>query len=230
MITNEFLRKLNDLSIGRGTALNPAKMYVGLMFNNNIVPAATMAECAPAEMVGNGYARQPVTYTLDSVYDTGVDNRAETATVNVNFTAAGGSIGPFTGVFIVVEGNNKAPINIPTATGLNLTTNTFTATAHGWVNGDLVTVAETSNSLPAPLTTFTKYQIMGATANTFQLTTIGGSTAIDLTTAGGTTLKISDATGILRALDSTTTTAGSASITIADGQSHTLAITLTSFR
>lgn len=229
MITNDYLSRLNDLSIGRGTTFNPAEIYVGLMANTNIVGSATIQDVVATEMTGNGYARQAVTFSADSTYDTGSDNRAETATVNAVFTASGGQIGPFTGVFILMEANAHAPISVP-STDISTSTDAFTYTGHGFSNGDLVVVSEpTFFGLPSPLSAGTKYQIFGATANTFQLST-NGSSAINLTSSGTGDIKVSDATGLLRALDTTQTTAAAASITIADGQSHTLAVTLTAFR
>lgn len=230
-VTNEFLVKLNNLSIGRGTPLDPAKMFIGLTNYSGSLLSATIESVVAQELAqGNGYSRQPLTFTLDSVYDSGVDNRAETATVNVTFTAAGGPIGPFSAVFLIVEGSNRVPITF-VSTDVNIATNTITKTGHGFPNGATIALYEPTAGYPGGLTGTTKYLILNATANTFQLAQIATpSTPIDITSQGSGTIKMADATGILRAVETTQATAGSASITIADAQNHTLATTLTSFR
>ncbi len=62
------------------------------------------------------------------------------------------------------------------------TGDTVTLTAHGWVNGQIVALSSITST--TGISTYTSYYIVGKTADTFQLaTTIGGS-AIALTTDG----------------------------------------------
>jgi hypothetical protein len=67
-------------------------------------------------------------------------------------------------------------------------TNTITSTAHGYSNGDTVRIRVTDGLLPTPLLKTTKYFIIGATTNTFQLSLTSGGSAIDLTTTGSGSL------------------------------------------
>lgn len=68
-------------------------------------------------------------------------------------------------------------------------TDTFTATAHGLQDGETVKVIA-GTSLPTGLTTYTVYYIVGRAANTFQLATTSGGTAINITSAGSGTLTV----------------------------------------
>ena len=58
----------------------------------------------------------------------------------------------------------------------------FTKTAHGYVNGDLVYF--TGTSIPAGLTACVPYFVVGATSNTFQVSTVAGGGAINITADG----------------------------------------------
>lgn len=69
-------------------------------------------------------------------------------------------------------------------TSVDVSTNTFTLTAHGLTNGTVVRLVETSGALPVPLKTETAYFVIGATANTFQLSATSGGPAIDITVTG----------------------------------------------
>jgi len=97
---------------------------------------------------------------------------------------------------------NPLPPNYPTLGGdtligsfapsdIDLGTNTFTHTAHGLVNGNEVRFfPPLEGSLPAPLQVFQWYFVVGATTNTFQVSTTLGGPALDLTTTGfGTIFK-----------------------------------------
>lgn len=65
---------------------------------------------------------------------------------------------------------------------VDILTDTFTFMGHGFVNGDAVIV--TGGSLPTPLMSGEYYFVVGATTNTFQLSSSLGGTAINLTTTG----------------------------------------------
>lgn len=70
----------------------------------------------------------------------------------------------------------------------NASTDLVTATAHGFVNGDIVLFGNVGGALPGGITANTPYYVIGSTTNTFQISTTKGGTALDITTAGtGTT-------------------------------------------
>lgn len=96
------------------------------------------------------------------------------------------------------DGVGRVPItsistgSTPTITVKNLTfapadvntgTDTITIPAHGFMNNQKIRF-NTSITLPSPLVADTDYWISGATANTFQLSTISGGGIIDLATTG----------------------------------------------
>jgi hypothetical protein len=61
---------------------------------------------------------------------------------------------------------------------------TLTAPAHGYVNGDQVLVIPTAGSLPTGLTEGTIYFVIGATTDTLQLSLTSGGAAVDITATG----------------------------------------------
>lgn len=72
------------------------------------------------------------------------------------------------------------PLTVDTAT------DTFTYTAHGFNNGDKVqiTAASLNTNIPGGTTFGTDYYIVGATADTFQVSTTVGGAAVDITSTG----------------------------------------------
>lgn len=78
------------------------------------------------------------------------------------------------------------------------TTDVFTCTVpHGFTNGQQVGFENTGGALPAPLIANTGYFILTATSLTFQVSTIAGGAALNLTTSGtGTTSAYSNALDI----------------------------------
>lgn len=71
-----------------------------------------------------------------------------------------------------------------TWSSVDVTTNTFTANAHGLTNGTVVKLVETAGALPTPLAPETVYFVVGATANTFQLSATLAGPVIDITATG----------------------------------------------
>jgi len=72
-------------------------------------------------------------------------------------------------------------------------TDTLTATGHGLSNGQKVTFRNAGGALPAGLAPTFVYYVIGATANTFQVSATSGGSAVDLTDAGqGTHYAIPD--------------------------------------
>jgi hypothetical protein len=70
-------------------------------------------------------------------------------------------------------------------------TDFITSTAHGFSNGNAIKVENTGGGLPAPLVTNTLYYVRDKTTDTFKLAATLGGAAIDLTTDGTGTQKIS---------------------------------------
>jgi microcystin-dependent protein len=77
-------------------------------------------------------------------------------------------------------GSNKVDF---ATTDVDTGTNTITETAHGLSNGQRLYLTSTG-TIPAGLASFTKYFIVGAAANTFQLALTSGGAAIDITSQG----------------------------------------------
>jgi hypothetical protein len=75
--------------------------------------------------------------------------------------------------------NQRAAI----AVDVNVTSNVFSATAHAYQNGDVVTLS-TTGSLPAPLVSTRDYWIVERAVNSFKLSETAGGAAIDITTTG----------------------------------------------
>jgi microcystin-dependent protein len=66
---------------------------------------------------------------------------------------------------------------------VNTTTDTITISSHGLSNGNVVYL-QTGSTLPSPLVANTKYYIISATTNTFQLSSTLNGSPIDLTSQG----------------------------------------------
>lgn len=66
------------------------------------------------------------------------------------------------------------------------TTETFTSSSHGLSNDDVV-ILTTSGTLPAGLSTATKYYVINKTTNTFQLSTSSGGSAVAISDNGSGT-------------------------------------------
>jgi hypothetical protein len=81
-------------------------------------------------------------------------------------------------------GANGSSVTVYTAVSTSVAADTFTRTAHGFVNGDSVelsAIVATTGVSAGPT-----YYVVGATANTFQVAITPGGAAINLTGADGT--------------------------------------------
>lgn len=224
-VTNVFINRMNDLSIGRGSPFDPAKIYVGLSSSASAAGTSTMENTVINELSGNGYARQAVSYSADSVYDTGSDDRAEAARVSATFTASGGNIGPFSSVFIIMDGGDRTPQTFAPA-DINTSTDTITITGHGFADGDKIIISDgVGFGMPGGISFSAIYQAFNVTANTLQVSSDGLS-AIDITSQGSGSFKVFDANGIVRLVETTQTVSSAASVTIPDGQTFTVNIDL----
>ncbi len=114
----------------------------------------------------------------------------------------GKSYGPVTSVILgrVPQNDNVVVSRVApssnTITAINTTTNLFTVTGNGMVDGNLVQVSS-SGTLPAPLLANTNYYVYtNGNANTFALSdtylhALAGTNLIDITTAGTGTIQLS---------------------------------------
>ncbi len=75
----------------------------------------------------------------------------------------------------------------PVVTISNASPAVITLTGHGWVNGDLVCFRSVGGTLPSPINADLPYFVIAKTANTFEISTNPGGTAINTTTAGSGT-------------------------------------------
>ncbi len=66
---------------------------------------------------------------------------------------------------------NKVEVSTGTNNFTLTSANTFTATAHGWTTGQLVSLINVGGALPTGLSTLTNYYVIRLTANTFSLAT-----------------------------------------------------------
>jgi hypothetical protein len=80
--------------------------------------------------------------------------------------------------------NGRAAISVTAST----TTDTFTATKHGFINGDPVRFAGTT--LPGNITAGTMYYVRDAAADTFKVATARGNAAVDLITTNGSSVTV----------------------------------------
>jgi microcystin-dependent protein len=83
-------------------------------------------------------------------------------------------------VYAAGTGSNKVDF---ATTDVDTGANTITETAHGLSNGQRLYLTSTG-TIPAGLASFTKYFVVGATTNTFQLALTSGGAAIDITSQG----------------------------------------------
>jgi len=78
---------------------------------------------------------------------------------------------------------NLHGVNVLT-TGVNTATETITSSSHGFSNGDIVSYFSNGGTAIGGLVNETEYFVVGATANTFQVSSTSGGSAINLTGTG----------------------------------------------
>jgi hypothetical protein len=110
-----------------------------------------------------------------------------TNTFQVSATSGGSPIDittPGTGVLsFYYTSVTISPARSQTLTSVNTSTNFITKNAHGLSDGYVIGFT-TTNTLPAPLAINTNYYVINKTANTFQVSTTSGGSAVDITTTG----------------------------------------------
>lgn len=77
--------------------------------------------------------------------------------------------------------------------GVNITTDTFTSSAHNLVDGCRVRFVS-NGALPAPLVANTTYYVVNVASDTFRISLVKGGNAIDITTAGSGGLTVIEQT------------------------------------
>jgi hypothetical protein len=137
------------------------------------------------------YARQAVTWGAAA-------SGQKLNTGTLSFDVAAGTYG-FFGMFNAVSGNTgnylgylpfsgnpaTAVKGFATVDAAGVTSDTITSSAHGLNNGDRVVVYNVfAETLPAGLTEGTIYFVVGATTDTFQVSTTSGGSAVNITGIG----------------------------------------------
>jgi hypothetical protein len=133
------------------------------------------------------YARQAVTWSAAA-------SGQKVNTGTLTFDVPAGTYG-FFGWFNAVTGNTTnyqgyAPFGgtvkgFGTCNAADVTANTISSSAHGYVNTDRVIVYNVfAESLPTGLTEGTLYFVVGATTDTFQVSLTSGGAAVDITAVG----------------------------------------------
>ena len=110
--------------------------------------------------------------------------------ININASAASGSAFQLILVEEYIEDVavdeqllNLHGVNVLTS-GVNTATETITSSSHGFSNGDIVSYFSNGGSAIGGLVNETEYFVVGATANTFQVSSTSGGSAINLTSTG----------------------------------------------
>jgi hypothetical protein len=121
-------------------------------------------------------------FVLDTA---GEDVTSITGIADTSFTAAATTT-PAVGDWVYMyHQDDNDPTNHTFIPGdVNTGSDDITITAHGYVDDDPVVFFNTNGELPLPLIANTKYYVVGATANTFQVSATVGGPAINLTSSG----------------------------------------------
>lgn len=173
----------------------------------------------------NGYARFQSSALTGGSYDA-VDGRYEQDVISVEFAASGGTL-TYTHVLLLLDAaaDGQAGASITASTGVNTSTDTLTATAHGLSDGNAVTItADAGGSLPTGLSAGVLYYVDSTGTDTVTLhtaTPVSGSNRVDLTTTGSGTLRLRKCAGSVYGV-----LAESSAVSIADGQTIAYNVTL----
>ena len=121
-----------------------------------------------------------------TAYTTGVTTTGTAGTSGASVVIAVDAAAPATGLlyYCTVHGNAMGNTITTSAntTAIDYSTETITATAHGFSNGDEVTyTVPTGQSAIGGLTTGTNYFVVSATTDTLKLAATSGGAAINLT-------------------------------------------------
>lgn len=171
-------------------APDETKFYGVLTTGLTLTETQNIATVVSAEVNGNGYARQQITYPDTRAYDA-TDDRIESDFAQFTYSASGGDIS-WSGVAVIADATSW---HRKTVSSINTTTNQLTVTAHGLSNGDAVAFKSTG-AYPAPLAANTRYYASVIDANTITLYIDAAlSSLVDLTNNGSGTFTLHNASG-----------------------------------
>ena len=139
-----------------------------------------------------------------TAYTTGVTTTGTAGTAGANVVIAVDAAAPATGLlyYCTVHGNAMGNTITTSAntTAIDYSTETITATAHGFSNGDEVTyTVPTGQSAIGGLTTSTNYFVVSATTDTLKLAATSGGAAINLTAPLSVTVDGSNGSAVVLA-------------------------------
>lgn len=185
MMTNVFRDAI--LNTMRGTNLTAWTPYVGLIQSITNFRTPTLVEAAYT-----GYGTRPSIGTLSAPADTTPAGGRQTQnSAQVQFPTNTGSAHNIVGwgLWDAATVGSCHWITLldadPAFFGTALTTDTITAVAHGLSNDQRVFVMASPGAvLPTGLSEGTAYFVIGATADTFQLSATQGGAAVDITVGG----------------------------------------------
>jgi hypothetical protein len=211
-VTRSFLTDLSLWSWARKAAPSSGTFYVGLSTIVSPTEASGIETFVGGEIIGNGYARQPVAFASDGTFNAAA-YRHEMPQLQASFTAASGSI-IWRTAFVLYGAAAASSVSITTVTPA--TDTITTSAAHSLTVGDPVMIQDTGIlGMPGGLTSGILYYVHTVpTTTTFTLrTTAGGSTIVDITSAGSSTYALKYAKGGVRSFvirpSNETITAGS---------------------
>lgn len=160
----------------------PAALYVALTSD---VPT----DSTWTEITVNGCTRELITLTKSGET---VSNNAD-----ITFGPASGGAWPEAKGWVILDANaagnrqiHGEMISDPKVCTVDPATDTFTSTAHGKSNNDRVMIKNENGNMPGGVTATTVYYVIGATANTFQISATEGGAAVNVTSAGDGTHKV----------------------------------------
>lgn len=177
-----------------GVAVPSQTAYHSILTNGlTITDTATMTDIIAAEVAGNGYARQPITFSDTRGWDA-TDSRVESGFSNTWAHAATGANLSWSGVVVIAD---SSAWTRKTVSSVDTANDRLTVTGHGLSNGQRVTVRSTS-TIPGGITANTIYFVSVFDANQIRLFTDAGlTTLVNITSAGGGTIEICNANGRL---------------------------------
>ncbi|MGL5062546.1 MAG: hypothetical protein ACRC62_21420 [Microcoleus sp.] len=179
--------------VGRRAAPSQTGFYMCLSTSNTLTAASPVADFLTTEVTGNGYARQPITYSADGTFNT-TTSRHELPQVTTSFTATGGSI-VWRSSFVIYDGRVESSATLPAA-NINISTDVITLNAHGLANGEELIIGNNFSPVGG-LISNTIYKACNVTTNTFQVSS-DGTTPIDLTSVGAGNYRLYYAKGSVK--------------------------------
>ncbi len=142
------------------------------------------------ELTGGGYARVGVTnnatnWPAGNPKSNGVAITFPTATADWVRAYSWGILDAATGGNLLYYGPLMGNVRMGSLVTADVTNNTITSVGHSLANGTVIRVLSfAGGALPGGLAEDTRYFVVGATADTLQVSATAGGTAIDITSAG----------------------------------------------